>query len=232
MTKNYTENLFVGLCASDKNGGPTQMALQLADSLERKGGFDIDDIGKRYLNWHKRDGYDAGPTANRVFQLVSKGISFTKASEQVDYELAGRTAGCNPAHRATPLAMLDVSDKELIDISIQEAKLTHWHPLAADVSVATVLLCRKLWQGEDWHAAVANTRKGRLIETQRALEAHKMDELNGNGYAPNVLAAAMFFLSNSKSITEAIERSIDFAGPANYCPVLVGTIGAAKWSNN
>jgi ADP-ribosylglycohydrolase len=167
-----------------------------------------------------------------VFQLVSKGISFTKASEQVDYELAGRTAGCNPAHRATPLAMLDVSDKELIDISIQEAKLTHWHPLAADVSVATVLLCRKLWQGEDWHAAVANTRKGRLIETQRALEAHKMNELNGNGYAPNVLAAAMFFLSNSKSITEAIERSIDFAGPANYCPVLVGTIGAAKWSNN
>jgi len=71
-----------------------------------------------------------------------------------------------------------------------------------------------------------------LIETQRALEAHKMNELNGNGYAPNVLAAAMFFLSNSKSITEAIERSIDFAGPANYCPVLVGTIGAAKWSNN
>jgi ADP-ribosylglycohydrolase len=128
MTKNYTENLFVGLCASDKNGGPTQMASQLADSLERKGRFDIDDIGKRYLNWHKRDGYDAGPTASRVFQLVSKGISFTKASEQVDYELAGRTAGCNPAHRATPLAMLDVSDKELIDITIQEAKLTHLAP--------------------------------------------------------------------------------------------------------
>jgi ADP-ribosylglycohydrolase len=232
MTKNYTENLFVGLCASDKNGGPTQMASQLADSLEQKDGFDIEDIGKRYLNWHRRDGYDAGPTANRVFQLVSRGMSLTKASEQVDYELSGRTAGCNPAHRAAPLAMLDVSDKELIDITIQEAKLTHWHPLAADVSVATVLLCRKLWRGEDWHTAVANTRKGRLIETQRALETHKMDELNGNGYAPNVLAAAMYFLSNSKSITEAIECSIDFAGPANYCPVLVGTIGAAKWSNN
>ena len=232
MTKNYTENLFVGLYAGDKNGGPTQMASQLADSLEQKGGFDIDDIGRRYLNWHKRDGYDAGPAAGRAFQLVSKGMSFAKASEQVDYELAGRTAGCNPAHRATPLAMLDVSDKELIDITIQEAKLTHWHPLAADVSVATVLLCRKLWQGESWYAAVASTRKGRMVETQRALEAQHISDLNGNGYAPNVLAAAMYFLSNSNSISEAIEQSIDFAGPANYCPVLVGTIGAAKWSNN
>jgi len=230
MSRNYTENLFVGLCAADKNGGPTQMALQLADSLEQEGKFDIEDISKRYLNWHKFDGYDAGPTASRVFQLVGQGMSFVKASQHVDFELSGRTAGCNPAHRAAPLAMLDVGDEELIDITIQEAKLTHWHPLAADVSVATVLLCRKLWQGEEWHTAVASTRKGRMIETQRALEVQHISELNGNGYAPNVLAAAMYFLSNSKSITEAIEQSIDFAGPANYCPVLVGSIGAAKWS--
>lgn len=231
MTKTYTENLFAGLCTSDKNGGPTQMALQLADSLEQKDGFDIEDVSSRYLNWHKQDGYDSGPTAGRVFQLVEQGMDFAKASEQVDFELSGRTAGCNPAHRAAPLAMLDVSDKVLIDIVIQEAKLTHWHPLAADVSVATVLLCRKLWQGEDWHVALTSTRKGRMVETQRALELQHISELNGNGYAPNVLAAALCFLSNSKGLSEAIERSIDFAGPANYCPVLVGVIGAAKWGD-
>jgi hypothetical protein len=33
MSRNYTENLFVGLCVGDKNGGPTKMALQLADSF-------------------------------------------------------------------------------------------------------------------------------------------------------------------------------------------------------
>jgi hypothetical protein len=26
-----------------------------------------------------------------------------------------------------------------------------------------------------------------------------------------------------------LARSIDFAGPANYCPVLVGSIGGARW---
>ena len=229
MTRQYIDNLFVGLCASDQNGGPTQMASQLTDSLQQNGGFDIEDVGKRYLNWNKRDGYDSGPTAARVFELVNKGMSFAKASEHTDYEMGGRTAGCNPAHRAAPLAMLDVSDEKLINITIQEAKLTHWHPLAADVSVATVLLCRKLWRGGGWHASISSVRKGRMVDTQRALETHNINDLSGDGFAPNVLAAAMYFLMNSDSLSEAIESSVNFAGPANYCPVLVGTIGAARW---
>jgi len=232
MTRTYTENLFVGLTASDKNGGPTQMASQLADSLQQNNGFDLEDIGERYLNWHRRDGYDSGPIAGRVFSLVRNGMSFHKASEQVDYEMTGRTAGCNPAHRSAPLAMLtNLTDKELINITIQEAKLTHWHPLAADVSVATVMLCRKLWQGSGWHGAISQVRKGRMVETQKALELQDLNELKGDGYAPNVLAASMYFLYTSDNLEDAIDSSIDFAGPANYCPVLVGAIGSAKWEN-
>ena len=53
--------------------------------------------------------------------------------------------------------------------------------------------------------------------------------MRGDGFAPNVLTAAMYFLMNSDNLDEAIKRSIDFAGPANYCPVLVGAIGSARW---
>ena len=228
----YIENLFDTLKKCDQNGGPTGMAFGLAGSLIRNNGFDIDDIAKSYMRWHKHDGFDAGPTASRVFQLVEKGMSFHKASEQVNFETNGMTAGCNPAHRAAALATLDVDEKELIDIAVQEAKLTHRHPLAADVSVATVLLCRKLSHGEDWHESIASVRKGRLVETQRALESHQIDDLRGDGFAPNVLTAAMYFLMNSDNLDEAIKRSIDFAGPANYCPVLVGAIGSARWNDH
>jgi hypothetical protein len=31
------------------------------------------------------------------------------------------------------------------------------------------------------------------------------------------------------SFAEALERSLDFAGPANYCPILVGAIAGARW---
>jgi hypothetical protein len=36
-------------------------------------------------------------------------------------------------------------------------------------------------------------------------------------------------VGTSESLSGALERSIDFAGPANYCPVLVGSIGGARW---
>ena len=119
----YIENLFNTMKKSDQNGGPTGMAFGLAGSLIRNEGFDIDDIAESYMRWHKRDGFDAGPTASRVFQLVEKGMSFHKASEQVDFETNGRTAGCNPAHRAAALAILDVDEKELIGYCYSRGKV-------------------------------------------------------------------------------------------------------------
>jgi ADP-ribosylglycohydrolase len=52
---------------------------------------------------------------------------------------------------------------------------------------------------------------------------------NNGGYAPDVLRAALFFVGTSSSFNEALEQSLAFAGPANYCPVLAGAIGGARW---
>ena len=52
---------------------------------------------------------------------------------------------------------------------------------------------------------------------------------NNGGFAPDVLRAALHFVGTSGYFAEALERSLVFAGPANYCPVLVGAIGGARW---
>jgi ADP-ribosylglycohydrolase len=52
------------------------------------------------------------------------------------------------------------------------------------------------------------------------------------GFAPAVLRAAVYFVGSSSSFSEALERSVVFAGPANYCPVLVGAIGGARWGSS
>jgi ADP-ribosylglycohydrolase len=52
---------------------------------------------------------------------------------------------------------------------------------------------------------------------------------NNGGFAPDVLRAAVFFVRTSNCFTEALERSLVFAGDANYCPVLVGAIAGARW---
>ena len=52
---------------------------------------------------------------------------------------------------------------------------------------------------------------------------------NNGGYAPDVLRAALFFVATSACFTEALDRSLTFAGPSNYCPVLVGAVAGARW---
>jgi hypothetical protein len=81
------------------------------------------------------------------------------------------------------------------------------------------MLCRSLIRGTAWQDATLKT--GRF--------ACPDGPGNNGGYAPDVLRAAIYFVGTSASFEEALERSLDFAGPANYCPVTVGAIGGARW---
>jgi ADP-ribosyl-[dinitrogen reductase] hydrolase len=222
--------VLLGLAAGDRNGGPIRMALRVAESLLDRGAFDLEDIGARYLDWWRGGAFDTGPTAAEVLSLVACGIPFEQAAIRVDEKAAGLTAGCNPAHRSAPLAMCSaILDSEVGGAAVMEAGLTHRHPLAGDVAAAVVCLCRVLIRGAPWSGAVELAAEARSPETRRSFEVHSLKTLSRTGYAPEALRAAVHFLDTSTSFTSALARSIHFAGPANYCPVLVGGIGGARW---
>jgi len=207
-----------------------RMALRVAESLHACGGLDVSDLGMRYLDWWREGAFDTGPTVAEVLRLVDSGVPFEEAVVRVDESAGGMTAGCNPAHRSAPLAMCAaIEDSGLDRAAKAEARLTHHHSLAGDVASAVACLCRALIRGVPWSAALDAAAEGRSPETRRALGIPPFDGLSRGGFAPDVLGAAIYFLDSSASFASALARSIDFAGPANYCPVLVGSIGGARW---
>jgi ADP-ribosyl-[dinitrogen reductase] hydrolase len=220
-----------GLAAGDRNGGPTELAVRLAESLAERRAFDRDDVLARYLAWWREGAFDTGPVAALVLERVACGVPVDKAVAQADRELGGQTAGCNPAHRAAPVAMAAfLADEILGDCAVQEAALTHAHPLAGDVAAAVVGLCRALVRGYGWGAALSMAALGRLPATGRALQPTASPKrLSRGGFAPDVLQAAVHFVTAHASFDAALTASLTFAGPANYCPVLVGSIGGARW---
>jgi ADP-ribosylglycohydrolase len=222
--------VLLGLAAGDRNGGPVRMALRLAESLLARGDFDPADVLRRYVDWWRADGQDSGPTAGRVLELVAGGMSAPAAAAQADRESGGRTAGCNPAHRAAPLAMLPaVADGRLAGCAREEAALTHRHPLAGDVSAAAAGLCRALVRGRDWGAALEAAAVGHMAQTRQALEAARHSPGGRGGYAPEVLQAAIYFVHRAPIFAEALAGALAFAGPENYCPVLAGALAGARW---
>lgn len=228
--KDHVEGILLGLAAGDRNGGPIRMAVRLAESLVESGNVDVNDIGARYLAWWNEGAFDTGPTAAHAFTLVDSGLSFHAAARLVHVETGEQTAGCNPAHRSAPLAMMpDLNAQQLADHAVMEATLTHYHRLSGDVAAAVVVMCHELLRGSTWKEAIESARAGRLPETQAALMNPASDSLNSGGFAPDVLAAAIHFVGSGDTFDAALEASLKFAGPANYCPVLVGSIGGGRW---
>jgi ADP-ribosylglycohydrolase len=212
--------VLVGLAAGDKIGGPIRMALRLAESLLDCGGFNPSDILDRYLAWWREGAFDTGPVSHRALALMAAGKPVQEATAQVHREFGDKTAGCNPAHRSPPLSMLTaISDEDLAACATTEAGLTHHDPLAGEIAVAVNKLCRSLIRGAGWDVA---------LRQSSGFDGHEGPGNNG-GYAPDVLRAALHFVGTSGCFAEALDRSLAFAGPANYCPVLVGALAGARW---
>jgi len=209
----------IGFQRGDKNGGPTELAKILSESLIACNGFNQSDLVKRYYHWWNTDAFDTGPTFAMVFQKISQGISIEDASIQVDKQLNGATAGCGPAHRIAPLAGFKaIPTNQLVGFARQEARITHYHPDAGNCSAVMALLCRYLIEGNPW------TDSKNLVNQNEEIKATwtkiQNASLNNGGYVLDVMHSAFHFLDGE----DALNKSLKFAGPANYSPVIVGII--------
>jgi ADP-ribosylglycohydrolase len=230
MIRDKVRGVLLGLAAGDRNGGPIRMAVRLAESLVELRRFDPGDILDRYLAWWREGAFDTGPTTAHVLSLIDGGMDAAEAVEWVHDQAGGLTAGCNPTHRCAPLAMaVFLPDEELAGCALREPRLTHHHPLAGDVAAAVAILCRALIRGESWCGALAVARTGRLPLTIQALDGSNSYPLSPGGYAPDVVRATAHFVAYHDSFADALSASLAFAGPANYCPVLVGAVAEARW---
>ena len=213
----HTHALFTGLKLGDHHGGPTRMAEILFASLSETQTFDPEDITARYLAWWKEDAFDTGPTFAAVFQRIECGLDREQAVHEADIAQDGHTAGCNPAHRIAPLALFPfIMTADIGKLARQEALITHHHPLAGDMSALMALICRLVIGGYSWRDVKRISRK---MEPS-AWAAVDNAKISDEGFAPDVMRTALHFLDGQDSI----QRAIDFAGQANYAPVLVGTI--------
>ena len=152
-----------------------------------------------------------------------------EAVERV-HEQAGHDGGMQSGPPWSPLAMaISVPDDEFPGAPSGRRGWTHQHPLAGDVAAAVAVLCRQFIRGEPWYDALATAKIGRLQPTIEALDVDHPCPLSPGGYAPDVLRAAVHFVASHDAIADALNDSLDFAGPANYCPVLVGAMAGARW---
>lgn len=204
--------LLVGLAAGDEIGGRTEIALRLARSLAALQRYDPHDAFRRYLNWHRAGSFDTGVVAACVFNLGLQGSSSTEAAARVHEELQGQTAGCCPSHRAGVLAMSPwLSEEQLQEAARVEAGLTHAHPVAGQCAAMMAVECR--------HAIMGAPLTHDGCSTQ---------PISPGGLAADAVRAALHFYVRARDPLATLAAAKEFAGPSNYCPVLLGALLGAR----
>ena len=216
---NNTKIILDGYKIGDKNGGPTELAKILSNSLVACNGFNKNDLVKRYHHWWNTDAFDTGPTFAMVFQKYSKGYSIEEASKEIDKQLNGATAGCGPAHRIAPIASYTkIPTNQIVDCARQEAAITHYHPIAGNCSAIMALLCRYLIEGNSWDESKKIVKQNEELKPTW-IKIEKAN-LNKGGYVLDVMHSAFYFLDRD----DPLKRSLSFAGQSNYCPVIIGIL--------
>ncbi|MEC7985042.1 MAG: ADP-ribosylglycohydrolase family protein [Myxococcota bacterium] len=216
--------LLQGLAAGDRNGGPIRMALLLYQSLESNRDFVYEDVLSSYRNWFRNGAYDTGATLVRTFLLMEDGYA---PEEAVRLSYAYQPSdGVAPAHRASPIAIF-LSGEELDRALYQEAKMTHFSEISAQVSIMVGRICSLLLQNLSLEDAIQRSKRG--LDRRVCPMVPAIDSCSAGGYAPDVLASALAFLLHYDSFEESLCAALTFAGSANYCPVLVGAIGGCLY---
>jgi ADP-ribosylglycohydrolase len=146
-------------------GQPTddsEMALALARSLAREGGFDAARVGAAYVAWGESDPFDIGNTTREGLAAIAAGRP-ARSESQANGALMrvspiGILAAGNPARAAAHAA--------------QDAALTHPHPVcrAASAGFAAAVAVGVAGGGREamWAAAHAHAGEGDGAETVRA----------------------------------------------------------------
>lgn len=221
MINNYMNIIINGIKMGDQIGGPSKLACILSQSLVRNNEFNEKDLREKYLTWWKSEAFDTGPTYASVFNKIEQGIDPKLAVKKVHEEFSFNTAGCGPAHRAIPLAgFFDIPTNKLVQIAKKEAKITHYDDDAGNGSAIIILLCRYLLERINYQDAKKLILNN--IELKDSWNKVVNANLKPDGYIFNVIHSALYFIEKNKSLKDTFE----FAGKANYCPIVFSVIKA------
>ena len=245
------EGAFLGHALASGYDASIYLALNISDSLIEKKTFDGPDILSRYLHFYHTKRCEVGEMTKYVYEQAVQ----SKAPERrhlaredfrmdqstidgfvqlADKKFNGNTSGCGPAQRSYPLAFCSfISDDDLYDFTVAEAKLTHFSPIAGQVAGIVNRICRSLLKNQSWSTAVTSAftagnlhrdvtavlgRYGRFVTP--AIEVHP-------AYAPTALNAALHYISQTNNAETAISEAMKNGKP--YCVAMVGILAGARW---
>lgn len=198
----------------------TQMSIALGNALVATGGWDLRAVAEAFAAWLRSIPVDVGSTCRRGIRryMLEGTLAVTPSEDQ---------AGNGGAMRNLPVVLSTFGDDAaLVERSLAQAHLTHWHPLADAGTVALGRLTHILLRG------------GSLGECREVLDRlvaehpkFRFEPWPGktSGFIVDTLQTVFYPLFRTDSFEDYLVSVVNRGGDADTTGALAGQLGGALY---
>jgi len=225
----------------------SSLTLCLAESLCH--GFDLQDIGNRFVRWFD-EGYwtpygvafDIGNTTYRAIARLRTGVEPTQAGGRGEYD-----NGNGSLMRTLPIALYfaKADTAELLDAAHRVSCLTHAHPRSQMACGFYSLIAVRLLRGdtplEAYYGAVEDAVEaysvppfsqelahfGRLFT--RRIHEEAEDAIRSSGYVIHTLEASLWTFLRASSFEESVLTAVNLGGDTDTTGAVTGGLAGVYY---
>lgn len=231
----YPDN---GLVTEMQGGGPhnrtkggwtddTLQMLAVADSLITCRGFSAEDQLIRMIAGYHRHPEFYGPTSSLVFDLILSGTPPLQAAAEAGKRQGSRSNGA--VMRGSPIGVM-YSTRQVQEISLQAAALTHHDPVPGACSAFLNQMISDLCRGSDrltaHHHACARCGEPEVVEMLRDYREYPPEPALDALLSTH---AALLFFMEAGSFEEAVVHAVSIGGDTDTIGAICGTLAGAAW---
>lgn len=196
----------------------TDMSLCIARALVRSGAWDLKGIADEFVLWLRRNPPDVGATCRRGIR---------------DYMLHGRLetprnewdAGNGAVMRMAPVALFTLGDEALLErCALEQARLTHNHPLSDAACVAVGRMIQQAVLGADRYRLHALTRE---LVTQHPTFRFNDYRGRASAYVVETLQTVFHYLFTTATFEECLVGVVNQGGDADTTGAIAGAVAGA-----
>ncbi len=198
----------------------TEMSLCLARALVRAGGWDPTAAAEEFADWLRSGPVDVGSTCARG---IRRYLHFqTLAAPPCEWD-----AGNGAVMRVAPAALFSVGDDPLLErVAVEQARLTHNHPLSDAACVAV---------GRLVHLALRGAPTRELLPVAQGLESlHPSFSFRSGpgpagGFVGDTLRAVFHSFFTTTSFEQCLVRVVNLGGDADTTGAIAGAMAGAVY---
>ncbi|MFO0727045.1 MAG: ADP-ribosylglycohydrolase family protein [Myxococcota bacterium] len=213
----------------------TQMAELMAKSIVEKGGFNLEDIGERFVGWLKTDPKDVGGLTRQALELKALGVPAEQAG-LIPWVLSGfENAGNGSVMRAAPIGLLTAfqSVETIDEVARASSAVTHADPRATYGTAAINLATSMLIKGEDdvTDKVAAWLKDKNPVLAKALLDTKTMDleDLRTSGYSVHTVQAAFWALNHAKDYVDGVLKVSNQGEDTDTAGATAGILLGAKF---